>query len=331
LSTGPNLFARLHKWATRQDENFLTESLAVVLEHLLSLAPDVAVRLVARLTGGFIAVPPEDAGMIQLQPQVEAATGRPDLELRIPNRLVWVEVKAESELHTGQLEGYRVLLHESGVEQTRLMLLTRYPQVFGPEDARPDLELRWYQVADWLESEMPAVESAGEVAGFLARQFLAFLEARGMTLTQVGKLMPEGLRALSSLLNMLYEAAAAMKVSVKKTASWEHLGANLDQGKYSIGVACAEPEKLWFSTRCKIDVDAARKLGVGEISEENWVPGRYRWHRSADLESEPVHFFSRSKVSQMEWLMGFVRECVTMARSIEAPNQPPLPEEPQEA
>ncbi len=26
-----NLFLRLHKWASRQDENFLTESVAVVL------------------------------------------------------------------------------------------------------------------------------------------------------------------------------------------------------------------------------------------------------------------------------------------------------------
>jgi hypothetical protein len=50
LPSGPNLFARLHKWAARQDENFLTESLAVVLEHLVILAPDVGVRLVSLLT-----------------------------------------------------------------------------------------------------------------------------------------------------------------------------------------------------------------------------------------------------------------------------------------
>jgi hypothetical protein len=53
-----NLFLRLHKWAARQDENFLTESLAVVLEQLLALAPEVGTRLVARLTGGFIDLPP---------------------------------------------------------------------------------------------------------------------------------------------------------------------------------------------------------------------------------------------------------------------------------
>jgi hypothetical protein len=36
------------------------------------------------------------------------------------------------------VEGYRVLLAESGFKQTRLVLLTRYPEVFLSEDARPD-------------------------------------------------------------------------------------------------------------------------------------------------------------------------------------------------
>src|SRR5687768_8599326 len=96
---GPNLFHRLHKWAHRQDENFLTESLAVVLEQLLVLAPTVGTRLIAKLTDGFIAVPPEDASAIELQTQVELESGRPDLEIRVPDKLAWIEVKAESELH----------------------------------------------------------------------------------------------------------------------------------------------------------------------------------------------------------------------------------------
>src|SRR3954468_19356585 len=95
---GPNLFHRLHKWATRQDENFLTESLAVVLEQLLVLAPVVGVRLVARLTGGLLELSPEDASVIEIHPQVETGQGRPDLEIRIPHRLVWFEVKVEAEL-----------------------------------------------------------------------------------------------------------------------------------------------------------------------------------------------------------------------------------------
>jgi hypothetical protein len=308
-----NLFLRLHKWAFRQDENFLTETLAVVLEQLLVLAPAVGTRLVSRLTGGFIDLSPENASAIELHTQVEAGQGRPDLEIRSPHRLVWVEVKAESELRAGQLEGYRVLLKECGVEQTRLVLLTRYPEVFQPGDAQPDKEIRWFEFADWLESDI-----------------LDFLGARSMTLAQVGKYMPEGLRALSNLMNMLFEAASACKVQVRKRAEWECIGLNLDGLKYWVGVTFSEPEKLWFGTRCRIDPDKAAKLVVGELTEESWVPGRYRWWRGVELDSEPVHFYSRYKVDQMQWLERFLRECLEMARTIETPDQPPIPEEPEE-
>lgn len=335
MPSGPNLFARLHKWAARQDENFLTESLAVVLEQLLILASEAGVRLVSRLTDGFLDLVPGDASAIEIHTQVETGSGRPDLEIGTPDRLVWVEVKVESELRAGQLEGYRVLLRNSGVEQTRLVLLTRYPEVFRAEDTRPDLEVRWFEFADWLESELPAIESAGEVAAFLARQFLDFLKERKMNLAQVSWQMPEGFRALANLFDMLFETAAACKVSAKKAVGWEpswNIGINLDGRKYWVGVNSAEPDTLWFGTyRCRIDPEAAARLGVGEIAEDNSVPGAYRWWRGIELNSESVHFFSRSKVGQMRWLMGFLSECLVMARSIETPDQPPIPEEPEES
>jgi hypothetical protein len=151
-----------------------------------------------------------------------------------------------------------------------------------------------------------------------------------MTLAQVGKYMPEGLRALSNLMNMLFEAAAACKVSVKKQAGWDFIGLTLDGRKYWVGVFFSDPEKLQFATRCRIDPEKAAKLGAGELTEENWVPGRYRWWREVELDSESIHFFSRSKVSQMQWLEDFLREYLAQARLIETPDQPPIPEEPDE-
>lgn len=331
MSSGPNLFARLHKWAARQDENFLTESLAIVLEQLLILVPEVGLRLVSQLTGGFIDLAPGNASAIEIHTQVETGSGRPDLEIGVRDRLVWIEVKVESKLRMGQLEGYRVLLRECGIEQTRLVLLTRYPEVFQGEDTRPDLEVRWFEFADWLESQLPATEAANEIAGFLARQFLDFLKERNMNLTQVGKFMPEGVRALANMLNMLLEAALACKVSTEKSSGWKYIGFLLDGKKYWIGLGYDDPEKLVFSTRCRIDPEATARLGEGELTEENWVPGRYRWVRRAELASEAIHFFERSKVSQMRWLEGFLRECLTMARSIETPDQPPIPDEPEES
>src|ERR1700722_10885602 len=97
-TTQPNLFLRLHKWATRQDENFVTESLAVVLEQLLILAPEAGVYLVGRLTGGFIEVGPDDSSSVEIGTQVDVRKGRPDLEICVPHRLTWIEVKVESSL-----------------------------------------------------------------------------------------------------------------------------------------------------------------------------------------------------------------------------------------
>ncbi len=222
-----------------------------------------------------------------------------------------------------------MLLGECGVDLTQLVLLTRYPEVFSSDDTRPDLEVRWFEFADWLEGELPALEVAGQVAVFLARQFLDFLRVRGMRLTQVSKYMPEGLRALASLLDMLFEAAAACRVSSTMSAGREYTGISLDGRKYWFGVLYSDPEKVWFGTRCRIDPEAAVRLEVGEVNEENWVPGRYRWWRSVELDSEEVHFYSRNKVSQMRWLEGFLRDCLEKARSIETPDQPPIPEEPE--
>jgi hypothetical protein len=130
-------------------------------------------------------------------------------------------------------------------------------------------------------------------------------------------------------MNMLNEAASACGVTAASSTGSDYFGLRLDRSKYWIGVNFSDPENLWFATRCKIDPVAAEALGIGELNEENWVPGRTRWWRNLELESEPVHFFSRSKVSQMECLEGFLRECLKQAKSIETADQPPIPADPE--
>ncbi|MGH7226494.1 MAG: hypothetical protein ACRELF_25030, partial [Gemmataceae bacterium] len=111
-----------------------------------------------------------------------------------------------------------------------------------------------------------------------------------------------------------------------------NIGINLEGKKYWLGVNSAEPETLWFGTyHCRIDPVEAARLGVGDVEEDSKVPGFYRWWRGVELNSESVHFFSRSKVGQLRWLENFLQECLKMARSIETPDQLPIPEEPEES
>jgi hypothetical protein len=135
------------------------------------------------------------------------------------------------------------------------------------------------------------------------------------------------------MLNMLYEAAVACngKVSVTKPKGGQYdIGIYLDKNKYWVGIYYSEPEKLRFINYCSINLEAAEKLGVGEVTKVRNA-SHPCWVRDEELDSEPIHFFSRSKVEQMRWLEGFLRECLKMARSIELPGQPPIPEEPEES
>jgi hypothetical protein len=330
----PNLFLRLLKWAVRQDENFLTESLAVILERLLNrdtlLTRVVGARLVAALTDGFIYVDAETAEMLEIRTQVTTAEGRPDLELRLPDRLAVCEVKFESGIRLGQLEGYREYLRTSGFLQTRLILLSKYPALLPEDSEQPDRVVRWYELADALERELPELKEADPPCHFLCEQFHTFLKERNMALAQVGWQLSEGTRALHSFLVMLQEAAKGCQVTTRRFLHSvkdipKHVGFKLDGGKYFLGLDLEDPGKLLFSTRSRIDPEAARQLGEGEVRTDSWAPGQPRWYRAADLDSEDVHFYSRSKVEQIRWLEKFLRECLQMARGIETPDQPPIP------
>lgn len=314
----PNLFLRLHKWAARQDENFVTESLALVLQNLLDREPTVGVRFLSYLTGGVLEVAPEDAATVDVRPQMETERGRPDLELRAQGTLAVVEVKVEAELHAGQLEGYRQYLLESGQPRTGLILLTRYMVTLGERVEKPDLALRWYEVAEWLYETL-AVQDLNPVTHYLCSEFLGFLEARNMTISQVNVQMAEGLRSLRSLLKMLEHAAVSCRLTVSKSSTWESIGFQLDK-RYWVGVAYDEPDQLRFQTEaCRINSELARSLGVGAVIEKSWAPNGLIWRRVEELNSEPVHFYARTRARQMQWLEDFISDCVKVAKQIETP------------
>jgi hypothetical protein len=339
VSSGPNLFARLHKWAAvkGQEENFFTESLAIVLQHLLIHAREAGVRLVSRLTGELIHLSPNEADTIEIkpQPQIEAEKKKPDLEFRTLHRLAWIEVKVDNKLQQGQLKNYLDLLKKSGYEHTRMVLLTLKKEEVSEEEARHVLKFRWFDFGDWLENELRVISGVSKVAGFLAWQFLDFLRERNMIINQVGWYMPEGTRALSNFLNMLLKALADCELKVPKntlnaTLDYSGFYANHDGREYWIGLHHATPEKLQFLTLSSLNNESAALRGI-ELENNKDAKNGFSWRNFLELTSEPVHFFERSKVSQIRCLESFLGECLKVAHSIETPDQPPIPEEPEES
>jgi hypothetical protein len=314
-----NLFLRLHKWAARQDENFRTESLALVIQLLLEREPKTAVRLLEFITGGFLSVQPEEADTLEVLTQFETTEGIPDLVIRRSgDSLVLIEVKEESVVRAGQLEAYRSFLQQCKFERTCLILLTRYQARLPEKGARPDWAIRWFQVAEWIDQEHRQSRIQDQVSMFFCEQLVGFLGARRMSIEQVNWQLLGGVKALRAFGDMLYEIAAASGCHAQLWGDKNYLGVRLEKGTYWLGFYYFQPKYLVFSTDNKhtVDKDEAARQGIDGVYRLEHMSG-HGWRRQTNLESEDVHFFSRSKESQMQFLIRFLQESLETVRRIE--------------
>lgn len=315
-----NLLVRLHKWAYRQDENFLTEAFAHLLTYLLAHEPEAAVGLLNDITGGFFSEEGKPARGIKVRTQVTTSEGKPDLEVRstTPSRMVFIEVKSESPVKLDQLRRYQAALQANACP-SRLVLLTRHPTNLGENDPHPDKVVRWHQVAAWLEDHHGQYNFK-PVSSHLVGQFLGFLTERNMTMSQVSWELPSGVRALRRLADMLYEAASACGVEAQIWGNALYCGVYLNRRDYWLGISFDEPEILVFHTyNRKVDPEAAARLEEGEVLPWKEDPTTFYWLNRLDLQSEEVHFFARSKVSQVTVLEEFLNRCLRCARQVELP------------
>src|SRR5262245_2058940 len=90
---------------------------------------------------------------VVVQTLIFCLEGTTNLELRVGRHIALQEVKSESPVREDQLRSYRGLLRDSGLPSTALILLTRQAVNVSELGERPDVHLRWYQVAEWLEQE----------------------------------------------------------------------------------------------------------------------------------------------------------------------------------
>ncbi|WP_020471749.1 PD-(D/E)XK nuclease family protein [Zavarzinella formosa] len=316
-----NLFLRLHKWASRQDENFVTESFAYLLRHLIEAESLAASRFLRSFSGGFFDLKTDEARTVNVRTQIFSGEGTPDLALNVADRLAYIEVKVESPATAEQLLNYRRLLDESAVPHTQLILLTRYPVDIKHAGLSGLRFVRWYEVSEWLV-EQQAKYKFQAVGEFLAGQFLEFLGSRSMSMAQVSWELTGGIRALRNFSLMLAESAHAAGVRVTPQGTYHETGAWLDGKAYWIGIDFEMPNILKFMTwKRPVDPKAAQELGVGEIHE--WTnKSAHGWERKLDLAAEDVHFFALSRASQMQILEAFIKESVELARRVELTASP---------
>ncbi|MEX0865823.1 MAG: hypothetical protein WD030_00600, partial [Pirellulales bacterium] len=183
-SVTDNVFQSLNRWATQQDENFVTDSFAYLLRLLVRNDRAAAATILQKLTGGCFDISLQTLAQVQIETQVATDHGYPDIRITCAGHCALVEVKVESPPDQSQLARYRKALDECGVQKTCLVLLTRYPAELDPTLALPDHKVRWLQIADWLQSEN-GQQIDSPISRFMTEQFVTFLQQRGMAVRQL--------------------------------------------------------------------------------------------------------------------------------------------------
>jgi|GEM_PF-743519 len=317
-----NLLAALHKWAWRQDENFVSEAFAHLLRHLRDNEPHDFVELLSYLTDGRLKVVEGEAGFVEITTQVAKDEGRPDLQVGTLDHLVYVEVKVESGLGWKQLIRYRDALNNERVLNKTLVLLSRYD--VSPDDSmgKPDVSRRWYRVADMLRGMLGPTAWRESLSGFFVRQFVDFLEARGMTMEKVTWELKNGVKAVWNLMGMVNEALLSQNAKPSSSIGKDFAGYGVNERAAWVGVTWEEPEQLAFHTwEYPTLENGAEAIGYGEVRPYKWSNSKFAWYNILDLASEDVHFFARSRESQMQCIEEFVKKGLEGVAKLEATRQ----------
>jgi hypothetical protein len=316
-SSSDNLLSALHRWASRQDENFITDAFSHLLRRLLLMDRPTGLNLIAWLTEGAFVFELEDARAVSVSTQVTTVLGRPDVEIRTSDHLIYIEAKVESEPGDRQLERYLEQLDNEAQNQTAkktLVLLTRYPQEIAPDLADRVIRKRWYQVADVLVKSLASRGTRDPISAFLCQQFIDFLQTRGVTMEKVQWEMPSGVKSLRSLIGMLAEALAALQRPIAKSPAWEWVGYYLVDAEnkkkpYFAGLYYDRPEVLVFETNeVAVVPNAVELAGCGKLIADRYRPGGAKWVNELVLDSEEVHFFALSRERQMQTLEQFLQK-----------------------
>jgi hypothetical protein len=307
-----NLLTSLHRWAWRQDENFITDAFAFLLRRLLTDDEPVGIGLVRYITGDRFP-DASDATTIRVRTQVTVAQGRPDIEISSSNHLVYIEAKVESGFGELQLERYLAALDARMPPQsTTLVVLSRYPAEIPSTTCDRVIARRWHQVAHRLVEIRDRKLIKGDVNNFLVDQLIGFFVARNITMERVGPELVSGVRAFRSLIAMVSEALSARHLTTADTFGRKWAGYYFDQKKqeFFLGAYYDRPHVLVFETyKFPVIPDAAEKLGFGKMG-----PGR--WENELDLNSEEVGFFDSNQQHQFQMVEQFLADSIEATRTI---------------
>jgi len=279
------LFSSLSRYAFRQEENFLTETLVYLINLILEREKKIGLDIFANLCGAKVSVWFENAPTISISTQFTVEEGRPDIVIEVgTDKLVFIEVKHDSSLGFEQLERYYSHLKSLSGKETQLVLLTR--SRLSIQETSMDrsffYHVCWYEISGWLSE----ADIHDEVVIFLVDQFLGFLEEKEMSMEKVTWEYIQGMPAMVNLVNMLGIAIAEAlpEEKTRRTAGWNWIGYYLGEGTdVWVGIRYKEPLKIVFENNNGNNPTLQQELILMD-----------------------AHFFSLTAGEQLECLIDFV-------------------------
>ena len=317
MTTG-NLYRCLHGTGSNCDEDFLTEGLVHLLQELGNREEQAFDYVVRFLVGAPVSAEAWGYADTELVTQLSTSYGVPDICITGHGVVALVEVKVDSDFHgeegteRWQPAKYRSYLNEfaqqSGGPVTRLYTLTRQTV----QDKSVDGGVRWNQLGDLLES----LVLKDPVTVYLRDQYVGFLRIRGVVSMKVDYELVKGVGALRALLSMIEECLPDTSFGSYNNAAggnWHGFRKKkLGGGEASLFVGCYlnQPHMVWVNSEGP-NIDASASPEIGEIKDGLWQFG-------LDLGSESTHFFARSKDSQKQCMLEFLRKAISYGEAFVA-------------
>lgn len=301
-----NLLSRIHPLASRQGENFVTESFVHLLLYLIEFEPDISLKFFEKLSEKKLPLDLKKLKSLNISTQVSTELGKPDIELRTSDSLVYIEVKIDSGFGIDQINRYRELLGNSGVKNSLLITITRHPVSLVSIDTSPDILFRWHHIADWLDN----FSYTSEISYFLVDQFVNFLKYKGYAMENIGWELTPGIYSFKNCIDMIGEALTSIKIPINRSsAAWDWYGYYIEGKNFFIGIYFDTPNCITINSEVTINQIDPNTVTVGEIEND-------AWRNVLNLSSEEVHFFARSKASQIQCLEDFISESLDYARPL---------------
>lgn len=353
LSDEPdNLLVILYRLAHRQQENFTTEALAHLVQHLVAQEPGAAVRVLDWLTGSdFFSTHAADAPInIETQARTEEH-GIPDIRIRSQDLDIMVEVKLGGGLTFSQANAYETHLRMQDAERTALVALVGSQLT---EDLPEGTRLRtWGELGQRLLEERD--RSRSELTWHLVDNFVGLLNHLHLMPLRVRSPVSEALWAHRDWANLNPEAPAVIRDrlrNIHRLRDMEHceplrnlllqmdhvlahhadvstylfdsgpnmarpwIGFNVNNMRYFFFLPLNAPEHVTLQ-RYDEAVDPASFDGTLGSIDDSSSDGLSRWSAVLDLADPQVGYFEADRNQQVHLLSEFFDRAFTYGETLE--------------